>query len=58
MSAKKTKRGFKHWVINLVIGLIVTVLMLVIAEGVMRWLDGYTLTDAELKYDTTTQQVE
>ncbi len=39
----------KKWVINLLILLLVTVLMLTLAETAMRWLDGYQLSTFELQ---------
>lgn len=39
----------KKWVINLLILLLVTVLMVAIAETAMRWLDGYQLSTFELE---------
>jgi hypothetical protein len=45
--------------INLFILVVVTVLMLALAEVAMRWLDGYRLSDLELQQDNTRiQQVE
>jgi hypothetical protein len=54
----QTKSKHKKWLINLLILILVTVLMLALAEGVMRWLDGYKLSTLELDQDTTIQTVE
>jgi hypothetical protein len=44
-----SRSKLRKWVINLLILLLVTVLMLAIAETAMRWLDGYQLSTFELQ---------
>ncbi len=39
----------KKWTINIIIAVVVTVVMLALAEVGMRWLDGYRLSTFELK---------
>ena len=42
---------YKKWLINIFILIVVTVLMLAVAEGAMRWLDGFQLSTLELQQD-------
>ena len=44
---------YKKWLINIVIVLIVTVVMLMLAEFAFRWIDGYRMSTIELKQDAT-----
>ncbi len=44
----------KKWAINILILVIATVVMLIVAEAGMRWIDGYRLSTIELNQDATT----
>jgi hypothetical protein len=49
----------KKWAINITILVVVTVVMLLLAEVGMRWLDGYRLSTLELDQGVNqTQQDE
>ncbi len=50
-SLEKTNPKYKKWLINIAILIIVTVVMLAMAEGAMRWIDGYRLSTIELDQD-------
>jgi len=43
---------YKKWLINILIVIIVTVVMLALAEVGMRIIDGYQLTSIELEQDS------
>ena len=47
-SSEKTRPKYKKWLINLVILVVVTIVMLALAEGAMRWIDGYRMSTIEL----------
>ena len=47
-----SRARYKKWLINLLILVLVTVLMLVVAEMAMRWLDGYQMSTFELQQDS------
>ena len=50
---------YKKWIINIIIVLIVTVVMLMLAEFAFRWIDGYRMSTLELNQDATkTEQGE
>ncbi len=50
---------YKKWLINVFILVLVTVLMLALAEVAMRWFDGFQLSTFQLQQDTNNaQQVE
>ena len=48
-----SKGRYKNWATNLLILLIVTILMLALAEIALRWLDGYQFSNFRLNQDTT-----
>ena len=50
-SSEKTHPKYQKWLINIVILIVVTVVMLAMAEGAMRWIDGYRLSTIELDQD-------
>ena len=52
MSPSKSKK----WLVNIFILIIAVVLMLAVAEGAMRWLDGYELSTFELQQDLNSGQ--
>ena len=58
VAQKKPQSRLKTWLTNLLIVIVVTVLMLLVGESAMRWLDGYQLSTLELNQDTTIQQSE
>ena len=43
---------YKKWLINILIFVVAIVLMLIVAEFAMRWIDGYQLTTIELEQNT------
>jgi hypothetical protein len=43
---------YRKWLINIFIFIVAIILMLVIAEFAMRWIDGYQLTNIELEQST------
>lgn len=47
-----SRARYKKWLINLLILVLVTVLMLAVAEMAMRWLDGYQMSTFELQQDS------
>ena len=50
---------FKKWIINITILIVVTIVMLLLAEIALRWLDGFRMSTLELKQDVNqTQSVE
>jgi hypothetical protein len=46
-----TGAKYKRWLINIVIVVVVTALMVALAEVAMRWYDGFQLTTLELQKD-------
>jgi hypothetical protein len=46
----------KKWTVNILILIIVTVVMLILAEIGMRWMDGYGVSSFELKQDVNQTQ--
>jgi hypothetical protein len=51
---QRSKSKFRHWFINLLILVIVTILMLLLGEGFLRWLDGFQFSSLKLEPDQTT----
>ena len=50
---------FKKWIINITILIVVTIVMLLLAEIALRWLDGFRTSTLELRQDVNqTQPVE
>ena len=50
---------YKKWVINITILIVVTIIMLLLAEIALRWLDGFRMSTLELEQDVNqTQPVE
>jgi hypothetical protein len=50
---------FKKWIINITILILVTIVMLLLAEIALRWLDGFRMSTLELRQDVNqTQSVE
>ena len=47
---------YKKWLVNIFILILATILMLVMVEATMRWLDGYQLSTFELQQDPNTSQ--
>ena len=50
--SNKRQSKYKQWLINIVILIIVTVVMLMLVEGVTRVIDGYQLSTIDLNQDT------
>lgn len=46
----------KRWTINIVLLIIATILVIVLAESAMRWIDGYQMSTLELQQDVSTTQ--
>ena len=53
-NSEKTSPKYKKWLINIAILIIVTIVMLAMVEGAMRWIDGYRLSTIELDQDNNT----
>ena len=51
------RASLKKWTVNIVILLAITLLMLVLAEGAMRWWDGYQLSSLELNQQPAAGQI-
>jgi hypothetical protein len=52
----QSKSNLKKWIINIAILIIATILVVVLAEGAMRWIDGYQMSTLDLQQDTSTTQ--
>jgi hypothetical protein len=46
----------KNWAVNIFILIVITGIMLFLAEIAMRWLDGYGMSSFELKQDINQTQ--
>jgi hypothetical protein len=53
-SWKQAGSKLRHWLVNLLLLILATALMLVLGEGLLRWLDGYQLSTLKLNQDNTT----
>ena len=52
----QSRSNYKKWLINLFILVLTVILMLVLGEGLVRWLDGYQLSTLELDQNKPTIQ--
>jgi len=52
----RSKSRLRRWMINLFILVLAIAVMLALAEGATRWLDGFQLSTLQLKQDTTSIQ--
>jgi hypothetical protein len=48
---KQSKSKLQNWLINLLLLVLATALMLVLSEGMLRWLDGYQMSTLKLNQD-------
>lgn len=55
-SQSQSAKPYKKWAINIIFLVLVTMLMLALAEGAMRWLDGYELSTLELNQNPAAVQ--
>ena len=44
---------YKKWLINIFILILALFLMLALGEGAMRWIDGYQLSNVELRQNAS-----
>ncbi len=51
--ARPARGRYKNWAINLLILVVVSLLMLALAEVALRWLDGYQFSNFRLNQDTS-----
>ena len=47
---------YKKWLVNITILIVVTIVMLLLAEIALRWLDGFRMSTLELRQDVNQTQ--